>query len=212
MQELGINGRKRLILSLSMIIVGAATMSDWQSVGNDPCLLETNNANNTTLLSASNNVSGYLWYGNSTYGGNYSIHGNHSLDSHVSSDHSLEEVLLKASYCKAHSSTDDTCYWNPLSRVTGKQCEECYPVCRSVQRSLNFVQLSIGATLFVTAVPFSTTTLLLIASDYVPLEIQVHKTSYTCHSVYSIAIPPDIAIDGASSRFITAFHTSCQFN
>lgn len=185
MRELGVAVRKRFILSFSMIIVGAAIISDWQSLGNDPCLLavpETNDANNTTLLFANN--SRYLWQDNSTYDASYPIHGNNSMEGHVSSNNSsLEEVLLKAIYCKARSSMDDTCYWNPLSRVTGKLCKECYPVCRSVQKSLNFVQLSIGATLFITAVPFSATTLLLIASDFVPLEIQVHKTSFTCHSV-----------------------------
>ena len=185
MREFGVTVRKRFMLSFSMIIVGAAIISDWQSLGNDPCLLvvpETNDANNTAQLFANN--SHYLWQDNSTYEVSHPIHGNNSLEGHVSSNnYSLEEVLLKAIYCKARSSMDDTCYWNPLSRVTGKLCKECYPVCRSVQKSLNFVQLSIGATLFITAVPFSATTLLLIASDFVPQEIQVHKTSLTCHSV-----------------------------
>ena len=158
-----------------MLIVGAVIVSDWQSIGHDPCLTVTPRTNNlsSTLFSASKNNSTSLWNNKATLDGNYS---SFPEDYYLSND-SVGELLLKANYCMTQSSEENTCHWNPLSLVTGKLCEECYPVCRSVQKSLNFIQLLIGIMLFTTAVPMSSVTLFLIASEFTPLEKQVRKAS-----------------------------------
>ena len=162
-----------------MLIIGAVIVSDWQSIGHDPCLKAfpgNSQANNLsgTLFSTSKNISTSLWNNTeATLDGNYS---SFPEDYFLSND-SVGELLLKANYCTAQSSVENTCHWNPLSLVTGKLCEECYPVCRSVQKSLNFIQLLIGIMLFTTAVPMSSVTLFLIASEFTPLEKQVRKAS-----------------------------------
>ena len=158
-----------------MLIVGAVIVSDWQSIGHDPCLTVTPRTTNlsSTLFSITSNDSASLWNDKATLDGNYS---SFPEDYYLSND-SVSELLLKANYCMAQSSVENTCHWNPLSQVTGRLCEECYPVCRSVQKSLNFIQLLIGIMLFTTAVPMSSVTLFLIASEFTPLEKQVCKAS-----------------------------------
>jgi len=160
---------------ICLMVIGLAITGDWQSIGHDPCLSASSNYMNLTNSTPTLDSNSTLMPAQGWYVGNRSLE--------LLSNESLDVDLLEAATCKAHSSPDHTCYWNPMSPVTGKLCKDCDQTCRSVQKSLNFVQLSIGATLFITAVPFSATTLLLIASDFVPLEMQVHKTSFTCHSV-----------------------------
>ena len=165
-----------------MIITGAVIISDWQSIGHDPCLTANNLSNITLPLT--NNVNISLWHqSNSEPQTNYSLLTGDSVlgslpinastydsfPTNISSD----ELLVKASYCNARSSMDDTCYWNPLSRVTGKPCRECYPACHSVQKSLNFIQFSVGIAILITAVPLSSVALAVVASDFAPLELQV---------------------------------------
>lgn len=157
-----------------MLITGVVIASDWQSIGHDPCLMVTPRTSNLSSTINSTNTSASLWSNKATLDGNYS-----SLpEDYFLSNDSVGEMLLKANYCMSQSSMENTCQWNPLSPITGKLCKECYPVCRSVHKSLNFIQLLIGIMLFTTAVPMSSVTLFLVASEFTPLEKQVRKTSY----------------------------------
>ena len=75
--------------------------------------------------------------------------------------------------CRNLSTSGSECFWNPNSRVTGEYCAECFKVCRSVDKSLNFVQFSIGAMLFaMTLSPFQISPVVLV-SDVIPLKYQV---------------------------------------
>ena len=63
-----------------------------------------------------------------------------------------EVYHLAASKCEArHLSTG--CHWIPTSSVTGQNCTDCQPICRSVYRTLNFIQFSIGAVFLLIAHP-----------------------------------------------------------
>ena len=61
-------------------------------------------------------------------------------------------IDLAASKCEArHLSAG--CHWIPTSSVTGQNCTDCQPICRSVHRTLNFVQFSVGAMVLLIAHP-----------------------------------------------------------
>ena len=86
--------------------------------------------------------------------------------------------------CKSLSTSGNECFWNPNSRVTGEYCAECFKVCRSVGKSLNFIQFSVGLALFsMTLVPFQLGTIFL-TSDVVPLKYQV-LVLHNCIICYS---------------------------
>ena len=57
------------------------------------------------------------------------------------------------------------CHWNQFSILTNSLCTNCPAICRSVHKSLNIVQFSIGALLFVTLIPINETCLWIIISN-----------------------------------------------
>ena len=84
---------------------------------------------------------------------------------------SIKPELLDASdLCL---SSPDNCYWNQFSPITKVDCFACPPICRSVQRSLNFVQFAIGVTIFVLVIPISRVVLMVLISDNLSPENQV---------------------------------------
>ena len=70
-------------------------------------------------------------------------------------------------------SSPDNCYWNQFSPITQVDCFACPPICRSVKRSLNFVQFAIGVTIFVLVIPISRVVLMVLISDNLSPENQV---------------------------------------
>ena len=166
LMELRINNRKILALMICLMTVGLAITGDWQGIGHDPCLTASSNSymnltNSTqTLDTNSTLMQAQGWYV-----------GNRSLE--LQSNESLDVDLLEAATCKAHSSPDHTCYWNPMSPVTGKLCKDCDQTCRSVQKSLNFIQFAIGVTLLTSCTPVATVVVNVVTSDFIPQEFQV---------------------------------------
>lgn len=69
--------------------------------------------------------------------------------------------------------SEDNCYWNQFSQVTKEDCYSCPQICRSVRKSLNFVQFAIGAAIFVIAIPISRVVLMILISDNLSQEQQV---------------------------------------
>ena len=140
-------------------------MGDWQGIGHDPCLAASpynfSFTNNTTTLSVHANTSS-----TDTKNMQEWNTGSGSLEL-------LDREVLQASYCEAQSSSGHDCYWNPVSQVTGKLCKDCDPVCRSAQKSLNFVQFAIGVTLLTSTIPVATITTNLVTTEFLPLELQV---------------------------------------
>ena len=72
-------------------------------------------------------------------------------------------------------SSPDNCYWNQFSPVTKVDCFACPPICRSVKRSLNFIQFIIGVAIFVLVIPISRVVLMVLISDNLSPENQVRK-------------------------------------
>lgn len=72
-------------------------------------------------------------------------------------------------------SSADSCYWNQFSPLTKVDCFACPPICRSVRRSLNFIQFAIGVTIFVLVIPISRVVLMVLISDNLSPENQVIK-------------------------------------
>lgn len=67
----------------------------------------------------------------------------------------------------------DHCHWMPNSQVTHKHCSDCQPICRSTQRTLNFVQFVIGLTMFFSTLTLLYTGVFLLLSDCVSKAFQV---------------------------------------
>ena len=75
-------------------------------------------------------------------------------------------------------SSPDNCYWNQFSPITKVDCFACPPICRSVERSLNFIQFAIGVTIFVLVIPISRVVLMVLISDNLSPENQVRNIQY----------------------------------
>ena len=142
------------ILCLLMIIVGSVVISDWQSIGEDPCSAVTQEdvyraarEANQTAAAASDEVIT------------------------ETSDTKLFRSVVEL--CEAASTDEYHCYWNQDSQITGEYCNECYAVCRSTEMSLNFLQFCVGISLLAICIPISNIIITVIASDAVPLEFQV---------------------------------------
>ena len=159
-KQLGLNGRKIYIAGLVMSAVGGLLMGDWQATGRDPCREE--------FTERQLNQS---WIGRD--GSDLSVRNTSTaLEIKLGLDETHKMELDKI-MCEQLSTEANVCFWNPYSRVTGQYCSECFKVCRSVHKSLNFVQLALGMGLFFGTVPLLTVTVLVIASDVMPLEQQV---------------------------------------
>ena len=86
---------------------------------------------------------------------------------------SLPSTANSSCICEALSHSPHHCYWNPHSRVTGRECQRCEELCRSRDRSLNLAQFLVGVSLASFAVPLGRITITLIVSDAMAAESQV---------------------------------------
>ena len=73
--------------------------------------------------------------------------------------------------------TNRHCHWMPSSNISNKECQDCQPICRSKEQSLNFVQFLIGTIVLMIAFPILWVPVAAMASNQVPLEYQVHQKS-----------------------------------
>ena len=69
------------------------------------------------------------------------------------------------------------CHWIPQSRITGELCTDCPPICRSVYRTLTFIQFCIGAVLIKISLPTSRVSAVNLLTDVVDKDIQVRKNN-----------------------------------
>ena len=127
-------------------------MADWQAIGHDPCREGFSDrqsfvSNDSSLMKVADGHGFAVWQ--NTTG---------ALDERI---------------CEELSTEANPCFWNPHSPVTGQYCAECFKVCRSVRRSLNFVQLCIGLFLLSATAPLLLVASFVFAADVVPLESQV---------------------------------------
>ena len=110
-----------------------------------------------------------------------------------------EIIVANAScVCEAFSGVSEfSCFWNPHSRVTGKDCQRCARLCRSRSHSLNLVQFLLGMAIIGSVVPFGRISITLIASDALAGESQVYHVS--------VVFPYDVCIT-FSAYFVVCVH------
>ena len=73
--------------------------------------------------------------------------------------------------CESHK--ENNCHWIPDSLLVNEHCIDCQPICRSVYRTLNFIQFVIGGLWFMFTVPIAEVSLPIVISDSVSQEFQV---------------------------------------
>ena len=134
-------------------------MSDWQSIGSDPCSVTDSQKVTIRELPQPNDIDDNTLP--------------HSSSSEIQQTITNYTSLQLREACEALSTPEDRCRWNAVSQLTGRYCQTCRPVCRSVRKSLNIIQFCIGILLMTISIPLSMASSTIIASDFVSLEMQV---------------------------------------
>ena len=108
-----------MMLGFSLIcaLFGSLLCGDWQAIGNNPCSY-TNTSNTTDF--------------------------NDLCTESFSCTNNLINLSNYVRSCEALSSSNDECFWNAQSRITGTSC---LSVCLSQQRSIDIYQFGLGALL-----------------------------------------------------------------
>ena len=140
-------------------------MSDWQALGNDPCssFCHDQKLNSTSTIS------------------NSSIENDNCMGKYDLSTFLNLSVSDITDLCVTTSTSEDTCYWNPRSRITGKYCSDCTQRCSSIQKSLYFAQLCVGWMMIMLVLPIIPVLVNVVASDYTPTEYQVSIRNLSIH-------------------------------
>ena len=146
---ISIDNRQVFAGLLSVAIAGGIIMSDWQAIGTDPCSVFCNKDSYSFDACATNFE---------------------ELNHNPFLNFSANEI---SDFCINASTSEDTCYWNPQSRITGKYCSDCTQRCSSIQKSLYFSQLCIGLMLTIFVLQITPLFVNIIASDFTPTEYQV---------------------------------------
>ena len=84
--------------------------------------------------------------------------------------------LLTGRYSEAQRKceSNDMCYWNPDSILTGDYCYECPPICRNRKGSLHFVQVCVAIILLTLSIDISRYNLLPLMSKVASPPLKVH--------------------------------------
>ena len=195
-QNLRLNSRMTFIIAIITSIAATALMADWQSLPYDSCtdysLYHNPGLINTYQQEVNNSVlvqqdASFVYHANQGYQGRFlweiSLDGpSYSIINETPSmttSHSLSTnqikmgvVELAAKKCRSQN-TSLGCHWTPKSFITGKICPDCRLLCRSVHKTLNFVQFSLGALLLLMSVSTVRVSLVSIITDYVNKQVQV---------------------------------------
>ena len=181
LKSFSVANRAILLFCMLATLIGSLISSDWQAFGHDPCHYRINNISNTSFndmaLTKSENYTALSHTTNATLGTLQSV----KFDEHSFVPLSVNDSYLHADQCISLSTEDHACYWNPVSRVTSKLCSECHPTCRSQQKSINFVQFSIGFSVILFVSQLFLTSVYSVASDYTPKRSQVSHTD-SCYA------------------------------
>ena len=195
-QNLRLNSRMTFIIAIITSIAATALMADWQSLPYDSCTdyslyhnpglinIYQQEVNNSVLVQQD---ASFVYRANQGYQGRFlweiSLDGpSYSIINETPSmttSHSLSTnqikmgvVELAAKKCRSQN-TSLGCHWTPKSFITGKVCPDCRLLCRSVHKTLNFVQFSLGALLLLMSVSTVRVSLVSIITDYVNKQVQV---------------------------------------
>ena len=159
-QELKINGRILAMLGVTASVVGAALITDWQAIGNDPCT-QFSPFHHPELTNESKAAGGICL-------NNYDLMSQEAYNNISSSYILCANVTVHAlrTVCESLGDSKYHCYWNQHSRVTGEECHACPSICHSENKSLNLVQFAVGSVLLVFGIAVTKTALMIeIASN-----------------------------------------------
>ena len=78
--------------------------------------------------------------------------------------------------------SNQDCYWNPSSVISGEYCTECLPACLSKSGSLHFIQLCIGMPLLIISSMLGHYTLYPIVTKITSPQLQVSIANYTTNT------------------------------
>ena len=158
-----------------MAVLGQSLMADWQAIGHDIC-----REGHAQIYSDSFNLHNtYVDMTNGSF------------------------VTIERRACELLSTDTYQCFWNPHSQVTGEYCAECLKVCRSVKKSLTFVQFSLGLVLFISTLPLVPVTFRILASEIVPVE------SVVCTLNQELICMSRLRGDKGASNSIEKHHLKC---
>ena len=72
----------------------------------------------------------------------------------------------------------DQCHWVPHSLITHDVCDDCQPICRGVDHTLNFAQFTVGLTLLMCTMEVMYIGMFILLSDSVSKSYQVRILSH----------------------------------
>lgn len=183
LQRLHVDNRINSLLALCIALCGSIIATDWQALRGDPCDQFTHiDRLNYSHLGWNNSDSGSSGISGSRLEGWPC--GNDSQNFLCVAEESginlddcgllNESTVLNAScVCEAFAAIPEfNCFWNPHSRVTGRDCQRCAKICRSHTRSLNLVQFLVGMSMVSLIVAIGRISITLIASDALAEESQ----------------------------------------
>ncbi len=186
------------IVAIIAIISGYLIISDWQAIPFDPCTncSPYHHPNLLKNISACENS----FHNDSFKELNSMLDTNSYLRSKQRS--TLESNLylaepsntlvlydddysIVANKCMSISLPHHTCHWIPFSLIAHKDCEDCPPICRSIEQTLSFPQFMIGMALLVATNPLVWFPMIAFISNQAPLEMQVRNIRmHVCVDIY----------------------------
>ena len=161
-----IDTRAIAVIGLTIGITGTILMADWQSIPYDPC----------TELSL---------FHHPELAENYTLHRNFRMSVthpnqsseflHIQQLQIFEESVhtVAKNRCEEARIRSHHCHWIPHSFISKHPCVDCPPICRSKDRSLNFVQFYLGALLFAFSLLLTGPAIVAIISSQIRQELQV---------------------------------------
>ena len=96
-------------------------------------------------------------------------------DVHTQSLQLVEHSVYQLAQERCVTSNYSKCHWTPNSQITKQHCDDCQPICRSIDKTLDFIQFCLGAALFMIAVPLARDPMTGIIADTVSSENVVRK-------------------------------------
>jgi len=194
LKNLRLDNRIMFIAALLTSIAAAVLLADWQSIPSDPCteyslhyhpgLIDRyqqeieNSSGLVTQNTSFQHNGGLLWENSVDRTALLSVvNGTPSaIVSHPLSANQINTEVINLAVNKCESLYNSLgCHWTPTSYITGKDCPDCRLLCRSVDKTLNFIQFCLGAALLLVSVPSVRVSLVNVITDYVNNEIQVSE-------------------------------------
>jgi len=189
LQNLRMNNRIMFITALLISIAAAVLLADWQSIPYDPCTeysvyyhpelidrYKQEIQNSSGLVTSFEHYGGGLLWKKSMDGMPLHPIVNESpsaMVSHPPSANQINMEVLNLAVNKCESLyTSLGCHWTPMSYITGKNCPDCKLLCRSLDKTLNFIQFCLGVILLLISVPSVRVSLVNVITDYVNKQIQ----------------------------------------